>query len=263
MEEDHYPGSWGPPGYGKDQGQSERKSVVATNWQAGRRSYPCMPPVSACQTQSQTCAHQIKPVAWRSLARDLNWPSWDIKWRTPPGRGRLLFLLDRSYTTEENRCQPRSKKLGSIFATHGLPQTIHSDNGLLFVSKEFEGFLEYLGIQHKEGVPYWPQSNGEVERCNETLLKIVRIARLEGKDWWKSLQNFLFQYRVTPHTVTAVSPALLLVGRKLRDKLRQVKILEDRPLSPFGNRSWEREMLVPNCDRKNTQTRRGLPSTAT
>ena len=67
----------------------------------------------------------------------------------------------------------------AIFATHGLPQTIHSDNGLLFVSKEFEGFLEYLGIEHKKGVPYWPQSNGEVERCNETLLNIVRRKRKE------------------------------------------------------------------------------------
>ena len=113
MEEDHYPGSWRPPGYGKDQGQTERKSVVATNWQAGRRSDPYMPPVSACRTQSQTWAHQIKPDAWRSLARDLNWPSWNIKRRTPPRGGRLLFSLDRNYTTEENKCQPCSEKLGS------------------------------------------------------------------------------------------------------------------------------------------------------
>jgi len=54
----------------------------------------------------------------------------------------------------------------------------------------------------KKGVPYWPQSNGEVEGGNETILKIVQIARLEGKDWRKALENFLFQYRVTPYTVT-------------------------------------------------------------
>ena len=77
-----------------------------------------------------------------------------------------------------------------------------------------------------------------MERCNETLLKIVRIARLEGKDWRKSPQNFLFQYRVTPHTVTAVSPAELLTGRKLRDKLPQVEILEDRPPEPF----WQQKL---------------------
>ena len=120
------------------------------------------------------------------------------------------------------------KSMEAIFRTHGLPETVRSDNGPPFASKEFQGFLEYLGIEHKRGVPYWPQSNGEVERCNETLLKIVRIARLEGKDWRKALEDFLFQYRVTPHTVTGVSPAELLMGRKLRDKLPKVQIPMDR-----------------------------------
>lgn len=120
------------------------------------------------------------------------------------------------------------KSMEAIFRTHGLPETVRSDNGPPFASKEFEGFLEYLAIEHKKGVPYWPQSNGEVERCNETLLKIVRIARLEGKDWRKALADFLFQYRVTPHTVTGISPAELLMGRKLRDKLPKVQIPKDR-----------------------------------
>ena len=63
----------------------------------------------------------------------------------------------------------------------------------------------------------WPQSNGKVERCNDTLLKIVQIAQLEGRDWWKAVQDLMSQYRVTPHTVTGISPAELLMGRKLRD----------------------------------------------
>ena len=109
-----------------------------------------------------------------------------------------------------------------------MPETIRSDNGLPFASKEFEGFLGYLGIEHRKGVPYWPQSNGEADRCNKTLLKIVRITHLEGKDWRKALENILFQYRVTPHTVTGMSPAELLMGRKLRDKLPKVQIHKDQ-----------------------------------
>ena len=99
-------------------------------------------------------------------------------------------------------------------------------NGPPFSSREFKGFLEYLGIVHKKGVPYWPQSNGEVERCNATLLKIIRIARVERRDWKKELSDFLFHYRVTPRTVTGLSPAELLLGRKLRDKLPKLKIPE-------------------------------------
>ena len=115
-----------------------------------------------------------------------------------------------------------------IFQTHGIPESVRSDNGPPFSSAEFEGFLDYLGIVHLKGIPYWPQSNGQVERCNETLLKIIRIATLEGKDWKRVLQNFLFQYRTTPHTVSGLSPAELLMGRRLKDKLPRVTIPSER-----------------------------------
>ncbi|CAB4040935.1 Transposon Tf2-6 poly [Paramuricea clavata] len=120
------------------------------------------------------------------------------------------------------------KSLEAIFRTHGLPETIRSDNGPPFASRDFEAFLKSLGIIHKKGVPYWPQSNGGVERCNETLLKIVRISRIEGKDWKKALEDFLFHYRVTPHIVTGTTPAELLMGRKLREKLPRVEVNESR-----------------------------------
>ena len=57
--------------------------------------------------------------------------------------------------------------------THGIPESVRSDNGPLFSATEFEGFLNYLGIAHLKGIPYWPQSNGEGERCNETALKVI------------------------------------------------------------------------------------------
>lgn len=72
--------------------------------------------------------------------------------------------------------------------------------------------LEYLGIEHEKGIPYWPQSNGEVKRSKHTLLKMIRIANLQGKDWKKPLQDFLFQYQTT-------SPVELLPGRHLNNKL--------------------------------------------
>ena len=69
----------------------------------------------------------------------------------------------------------------TAFNTHGLPHSLRTDNGPPFASHDFESFLSYLAVDHKKGIPYWPQSNGEVERFNETLLKIVRIAKLEKR----------------------------------------------------------------------------------
>ena len=51
--------------------------------------------------------------------------------------------------------------------THSIPESVRCDNGPLLSSAEFEGFLDYLGIAHLKGIPYW-ESNGEGERCNET-----------------------------------------------------------------------------------------------
>ena len=151
-----------------------------------------------------------------------------------PGGNHLLVVVDNYSRWPEDILLKKTdashvtRAMEGIFQTHGIPESVRSDNGPPFSSAEFEGFLDYLGIAHLKGIPYWPQSNGEVERCNKTLLKIIRIATLEGKDWKKELQNFLFQYRTTPHTVTGLSPAELLMGRCLKDKLPKVTIPSER-----------------------------------
>ena len=54
---------------------------------------------------------------------------------------------------------------------------------------------------------------------NRTLLKAIRTAHVEGKDWKKELCKFLLAYRSTPHAVTKVAPCELLYNRQLRTKL--------------------------------------------
>ena len=56
-------------------------------------------------------------------------------------------------------------KLYSIFATHGLPRTIVSDNGPTFTSDKFHQFFQANGIKHITSSPYHPQTNGQAERA--------------------------------------------------------------------------------------------------
>ena len=48
------------------------------------------------------------------------------------------------------------KKLKFIFATHGIPEVIVSDNGSGFTSIEFEEFISCNGIRHLTTAPYHP-----------------------------------------------------------------------------------------------------------
>ena len=64
--------------------------------------------------------------------------------------------------------------------------------------------------------PYHPSSNGLAERAVQTFKNGIK--KLEG-DVQERISRFLFRYRVTPHSTTGLSPAELLMGRRLRTHL--------------------------------------------
>ena len=99
-----------------------------------------------------------------------------------------------------------------IFARYGYPFSVKSHNGSQFQSEEFKSFLLEHGVEHHTSPPLWPQANGEVERQNRTLLKALKVARVEGNGWKGELMKFLLAYRTTPQVSTGVTPAYLTFG---------------------------------------------------
>lgn len=69
-------------------------------------------------------------------------------------------------------------KLRTLFATHGLPEQIVSDNGAGFRSAEFHHFTAQNGIKHIFTSPYHPSSNGLAERAVQIFKNTV--SKLEG-----------------------------------------------------------------------------------
>lgn len=116
------------------------------------------------------------------------------------------FEIDVLKTTTSEKLV---KSLETIFCRHGYPEILKTDNGPNLVSAEFEHYLQQCGIIHRTTTPLWPQANGQVERQNRTLLKSLKIAEVEGKDWKNELNQFLIAYRSTPHST----------NRKIRTKL--------------------------------------------
>ena len=107
-------------------------------------------------------------------------------------------------------------KLRNIFATFGLPEKLVSHNGSSFTSTEFQTFLMENGVKQILTPTYHLPSNGLAERAVQTFKNAVK--KLDGPIEVR-LSKFLFKYRITPQTTTGVSPAQLLMGRRLRTHL--------------------------------------------
>ncbi|XP_065060965.1 uncharacterized protein K02A2.6-like [Rhopilema esculentum] len=110
-------------------------------------------------------------------------------------------------------------KLDQVFAMHGLPEEIVTDNGPPFNGDDFKRYLMTLGIKFDPSTPLWPQGNSEVERFNQPLGKAIRAACIENRNWRQELQRFLLSYRSTPHATTKIAPSELLYNRVIRGKL--------------------------------------------
>ena len=109
------------------------------------------------------------------------------------------------------------EKLRTVFAIHGLPQKVVTDNGPSFVSAEFKQFMSGNGIKHVTSSPYHPSSNGLAERAVQSFKQGIKLT--PGNSIQEKLSKYLFKYRITPHSTTGIAPAELLMNRRLRSKL--------------------------------------------
>ena len=111
------------------------------------------------------------------------------------------------------------EQLRAIFAVHGLPQIIVSDNGSVFTSQEFAGFTKYNGIKHVKVAPFHPASNGLAERAVQTFKSAMDKMTQDNSSIETKVSRFLLKYRLTPHSTTGQSPSEMLMQRKIRSRL--------------------------------------------
>ncbi|XP_058042036.1 uncharacterized protein K02A2.6-like, partial [Ahaetulla prasina] len=121
----------------------------------------------------------------------------------------LEIILMRSMTAEAV-----ISVLRHLFVTHGLPDTLVSDNSPQFTATQFEGYLAEEGIRHVLSAPFHPATNGLAERFVRSAKEA--LSRIRPGDWQTKIDTFLAVQHRTPCVTTGRSPAELLMGRKLR-----------------------------------------------
>jgi len=94
---------------------------------------------------------------------------------------------------------------------------IISDNGPQFISKDFKEFIRISGMTHVKTSPYYPQSNGKLERYHKTIKSTcIRVnTPLSLSDAQRLVTDFVDHYnnRRLHSAIGYITPADKLQGR--------------------------------------------------
>jgi len=106
-----------------------------------------------------------------------------------------------------------------------------SDNGPQFIARDFKEFIRISGMTHVRTSPYYPQSNGKIERWHKSLKGecIRKGTPLTKEDARQLIQQYVDYYNpVRLHSAVGfVTPTDMLAGRQAEIHAARDRKLEE------------------------------------
>jgi len=184
-----------------------------------------------------------------------------LSFPVPTRRGNVCILVVSDYFTKWSRAfalpDQQAYTIADVLVTEffllcGIPLVIHTDQGRQFQSDLIKELNRLLEIKQTRTTPYRPQSDGQVERLNRSLIQMLsKFVNKETDDWDEHLPYVMAAYNATIHASTGCSPNLLMWGRETTLPIDLMFDVE--PFSPEGlcqtkYVEWVQQALRQNFD---------------
>ena len=123
-----------------------------------------------------------------------------------------------AYVVKDQTAHTATETLrNGYFRLFGVPAYLVSDQGKAFMGHIITHLCDLYGVQKLRTSPYHAQTNGQVERMNQTIIRMIGKLEEDKKACWSEhLPELLLAYNATRSAVTRYSPYYLLFGRRSR-----------------------------------------------
>ena len=159
-----------------------------------------------CPSNRQYAGHEIPVQPWTKLASGIFYFEGDSYLLIVDYTSQFPIIRELSSTTRK----AIAHHIQSIFSKYGWPDTLVTDNGPCYTSKEFQLLMQSMSVNHLTSSPHYPLSNGPAEKFVGIIKNLFHKAKEEGQ----SLYTAIMVYRNTPLNGTLQSPMQILQGRQ-------------------------------------------------
>ena len=181
------------------------------------RKYEAAPPVAPMKPLTCSGPGELLHVDFTSIEET-------VLLKEEPVIRNVLVLQDHfsryivAYVVKDQTARTTTKTLrNGYFGLFGVLAYLVSDQGKAFTGHIITHLCDLYGVQKLRTSPYHAQTNGQVERMNQTIIRMIGKLEEDKKAWWsKHLPELLLAYNATRSTVTGYSPYYLLFDRRSR-----------------------------------------------
>ena len=137
----------------------------------------------------------------------------------------VLVLQDRfskyvvAYVVKDQTACTAAKTLRiRYFGLFGAPAYLVSDQGKAFTGHVITHLCELYGVQKLRTSPYHAQTNGQVERMNQTIICMIGKLEEDRKaSWSEHLPELLMAYNTTHSAVTKMEVSVAAMQKRLKE----------------------------------------------
>ena len=181
------------------------------------RKYEAAPPVVPMKPLTCSGPGELLHVDFTSIEETVPLKEESVIWNVLVLQDHFSRYVVAYVVKDQTACTAAKTLRNGYFGLFGAPAYLISDQGKAITGHIITHLCDLYRVQKLRISPYHAQTNGQVERMNQMIIRMIGKLEEDKKTCWSEhLPELLLAYNTTRSTVTGYSPYYLLFGRRSR-----------------------------------------------